>query len=147
MTKLETLNELLTTCLRIGNEGLEERLDMSWWYDDGSEDNEGYCGTTCCLAGWVGYFRFGPKATCDQASDIADETTKIVCGREPTYKHSVYGLTESVLFGGGRGSGPIALARQIRAVRWFINREEKLIEYTRIRSLPRKERRRLGIAA
>ena len=39
------------------------------------------------------------------------------------------------------------IIKQLKAVNWFIHREEALIEYNELRAMPRKERRGLKLAA
>lgn len=131
----EATQSLLNTALRVRNEGLEERFVMSNFI----------CDTTACLAGWHVIFVYGheqPKL-CGLALDFSEEFCESIfptsCIR--TKRGDVWCHLDSILFGGGQGKGNEALTKQIRKLRWLLNRIDVRLEYDRVQALPRHERR------
>jgi len=134
MNKLEALYDLLHTNLRIKNEG--KILGMS---------NFGYhpeCGTTACVAGWHMIYA-GVSMDCDGWAKICRTYCATTAGAVANFPPTVE-MVWDILFGTNR---PDDIDKQIYVTRWFIAREERLQEYNRIRAMPRKERRRLRLAA
>lgn len=140
MNKLEALNEVMTTLLRVKNEG--QRLSMQGY------GYESLCGSVCCVAGWHTFYQ---GISIDQDVDSAwnnecdryiIETPRIVSF--PYKNTKIRSKVWDILFGTDR---PNDIDKQIYVTRWFIRREEALQEYNRIRAMPRKERRLLNLAA
>lgn len=138
MNKLEALQEVMTTLLKVKNEG--RTLEMGG-FGYGSS-----CNTVCCVAGWHTYFE-GRETDCfsqvwvDTSSNFMWAVTIAVAGAGHGRRCM---KVLRILFGQDR---PNDIDKQIYVTRWFIRREEKLIEYNRIRAMPRKERRLLKLAA
>lgn len=154
---LRELQGLLTTLLRVKNEG--KTLGMEYFYFSKQDMNEyGYkdCGTVCCVAGWHCLLGKGPESKSTPLV-VSEHVCKVVSGQnggEGIIGHKTW----HVLFGSSRGwdfkpldaerlTPDQTLARQIKAVRWFIHREESRRDYEQLRAMPRKERRALRLAA
>jgi len=133
MNKLEALNEVMTTNLRIKNEGLELHMPVF-------NIKTSRCGTICCVAGWHTVFE-GCGDDHRHSTLWTRKISRIVSGDEGSKR---YDKVWAILFGQGR---PDDIDKQIYVTRWFIRREEALQEYNRIRAMPRKERRLLNLAA
>ncbi len=115
MDKLLALDEVMTTLLRIKNEGLE--LNMEDWYTNISVLA---CDTVCCVAGWHQYFDMGPSPIPrpGSASEWANKIADTVMRSDETF-----GLVKEILFGSERSND---VDQQIYVTRWFIAREERL---------------------
>lgn len=143
MNKLEALQEVITTLLRVKNEGVE--LKMNCYFFKGNVT----CGTVCCVAGWHRYFEGGTDLPLHTLQGEAQEWSFSIVSmlRGHPYEDGTDTIARHVwkiLFGVNR---PNCIDKQIYVTRWFIAREERLQEYNRIRAMPRKERRRLRLAA
>ena len=151
---LEAAQSLMGTLLRIKNEGLELRME-----DYVSKMGGDLCGTVCCVAGWHAAFSNPEVATwqyiVDAGSKLHIQMSEIISHKIADYdgfeeNSSLPDKVGEILFGTHRGDDRTTnqtLVRQIRAARWFINRQEKLRDYEALRAMPRKERRKLGLAA
>jgi len=135
MTTLDALQDLLHTNLRIKNEGQE--LFMRGY------GGTRLCKTVACVAGWHtiydGHYQIEDPDFANVCHAYTLETSEIVARSFRTRTK-----VDDILFGVDRAND---IDKQIYVTRWFIAREEKLQEYNRIRAMPRKERRRLRLAA
>ena len=130
---VQLLREYITTLDRIEARGLE--LKMCTYRT---------CETVFCQAGWMAYFR-GKEDGRDVAWEILDNI-----GYPIEKGIRIWGKVFDILFGGGRDVGrtqaqTIQLLRN--AANWFMHRQLSLENYNNLRAMPRKERRKLGLAA
>ena len=130
MDKLLALDEVMTTLLRIKNEGLELQMDSFY-----TRKEVLACNTVCCVAGWHSYFEEDFCGPFTWAMNIVDALKNNERFREIIWR---------VMFGSKRLND---VDKQIYVTRWFIAREERLREYNRIQALPKRERRLLDLAA
>lgn len=146
MDKLLALDEVMTTLLRIKNEGLEFVMALYYTTIDVKA-----CNTVCCVAGWYDYLNngveFDDEVRDERVGDWAKTIRAAVAGGDQYSTNNrslVYMKVWELLFGAHR---PDDVDKQIYVTRWFIAREERLREYNRIQALPKRERRLLDLAA
>ena len=114
---------------------------------------ETYC-TTCdtvyCVAGWMMHFSGGDVRP--EFEDLADSLAWTIITKLG-YKVGRLLRTQAfhVLFGGDRDRYHLSQTETIsmlrKAAQWFIHRILAEQNYERLRAMPRKERRRLQLAA
>jgi len=133
------VQEYIDTGLRIRNES--RSLNMRVFVNE--------CGTVCCWAGWMIFYRSGPVHTpywYDNASSMAADFP-LRLGFSEEYQYSRRGVLDTqrnvaweALFGPRNGAAPLAVEKQLRKARWLLHRIDTYMEWERQSTLPKRER-------